>query len=189
MDYNTAYDPDKENKENQETSEKMATLESIFNDEPSKGDFADEMFKDPLENTANINDLDLDQLRKYSDQLKNAMRNEGFSIDDSNAEVGKYSGVVDEGDKNAASNDYSNTGAEEYSGAVDEMNKSNDYSNGGESYGGRQKVLTPANKAKTNSLNKDLDEILVSFVSCSILSFVTAAMGVGFILNIIIQTR
>lgn len=166
MNYNDTSDSNEEILADQRNQKSIATLENIFNSAgASNSDLSNDMFEgsfskkdfmksetsnefsdvtfnahDPLESTASISDVDLDQLREYSKMLHEHMDGEAT-----------------------------------------------DYSNGGESYGGRQKVLTTNKRA--NSYDDDIQQILSSFISCSILSFVTAAMGVGFILNLIIQIR
>lgn len=56
-------------------------------------------------------------------------------------------------------------------------------------YGGKQKVLStkPVNKFEDKSKSEDVKEILSAFVSCSILSFVTAGMGVGWLVYILMH--
>lgn len=53
-----------------------------------------------------------------------------------------------------------------------------------QAYGGKQKVLSTR---PVNKYSDDMSQILQAFISCSILSFITAGMGVGWLLYIIMH--
>lgn len=163
----------KENLEDKKTAQNLAALDDIFNSSP--------ISSDPVNNgidnssagvSSNLNVSDsifkndpLEETRKF-DSLNPTDAFEGLSLDQLNS----LKGALKESQSETSNNEPTTL--------------SNDVSNSSESYGGKQKVLTtnPSKKYST-----DAYEILSSFISCSILSFITATMGAGWLIYILMH--
>ena len=161
MDYRNTSGSNKEFLEDRETKEKMAALESIFN---STEGFNNNMFAEPTKDV-DSKFFDSDS-NLFNDPLEKTKSINEVDLEQLREYSKKLHSIMDDDDKNLTNND----------SAINN--------------GGKQKVLSARPKPKMyNDSDSDMSQILSSFISCSVLSFITAAMGVGFLLNIILQIK
>lgn len=165
MDYENTSDSNKEILEDKKTKESLAALESIFSSANSDGNFFDDS-KGSNDDLFNGGSMGADE-SLFNDPLEKTNSINEVDLDQLREYSKKLHSIMDEEETKAvASNDSDMTNS------------------------GKQKVLTAKPKPKMyDDSSSDMSQILSSFISCSILSFVTAAMGVGFLLNIIIRIK
>ena len=162
----------------QKTEEKIDTLEGIFKNSVN--------FE---ENTISLGSYDDSLYSSKSEKTNNNSAGFGFSDSVQRNEPSidplEQTGKISEVDLETLRN-YSKMIHEVIDEPKEEVQSSS------QAYGGKQKVLSTNRPNYSNNpddipKNNDGKEILTAFVSCSILSFVTAGMGVGWLLYIIMH--
>lgn len=166
-DYDLFSNTKRESLENQKTEQNIAALEDIF-----KNSVSDEKI---FEDTSNLGKAG--SYFSGSDNKSNIGLFDGIQKNESPTDPLEQTGKISEVNLETLRN-YSKMLHEAVEEPKEEVQDSS------QSYGGKQKVLT----TKTvNKYNDDMSQILEAFISCSILSFVTAGMGVGWLLYIIMH--
>ena len=157
----------RESLEDQKTEQNIAALEDIF-----KYSVSDEKI---FEDTSNLGNAG--SYFSSSNDKSNVGLFDGIQKNESPADTLEKTGEIGNVDLETLKN-YSKMLHEAVEEPKEEVQDSS------QSYGGKQKVLTtkPVNKS-----NDDMSQISEAFISCSILSFVTAGMGVGWLLYIIMH--
>ncbi|MBR3229448.1 MAG: hypothetical protein IKF91_01320 [Bacilli bacterium] len=160
-----------ESLQNKRTEENIAALEDIFSDNEN-------IFKGPnFEDTISLN---------------------SFSKDDSssNYSIQKNESLVDSLEKTSEISNVDLETLRNYSKMLhDVIDKPKEEVQSSSSSNSNGKVLVKTsntspfknNLPEDKSISEDMSQILQAFISCSILSFVTAGMGVGWLLYIIMH--
>ena len=150
---------------NKETEDKMAILEDIFNSGEDRYDQFELTQNLPFQDTADyqkdelVPDYDINKYNFSGGTLDDTKKIDGVQLE----ELKKLRNQIEEMD----------TG--------DDKNHSNDSQSKG-----KQKVLTSHPGV---SFGQDVKEIYTSFVNCFVLSFVTAAIGAGWLVNLILHIK
>lgn len=156
----------KESLEDQKTKENIATLDEIFKG-PS---FEDTIDLDSYSNVDSSDNYGLSGIQKNVpsvDPLEKTAEISNVDLETLRNYSKMLHDVIDEPKEEVQSSSGANSNAKVL------VKRTN------------QPTVYPA--TEDNSLSKDMGEILQAFISCSILSFVTAGMGVGWLLYIIMH--
>ena len=171
----------KESLEDKKTEQNIAALEDIF-----KNSVSEKVFED----TTNLGSAD--SFFSSSSNMYDNKSNIGFSdvIQKSEPSIDPLEKTGEIGDVDLETlRNYSKMLHEQIDNSSENIlnqEDSVDNSQNSSQEKGKQKVLSTKPVSKYSS-SEDVSQILSAFISCSILSFVTAGMGVGWLLYIIMH--
>ena len=152
-----------ENKMDKSVEEKMAVLEDIFSSNKSDEDESFSLETNlPFQNTTSFSKIENNSFDSDSDSLTQTK-------EISTVELEQLKRLKEQ---------------------LNALENSNAVQNDGQSKG-KQKVLTsnPNVKYSSEIHSDDVSQIVSSFMSCFVLAFVTAAIGTGWLINLIIHLK
>ena len=160
-----------DDKMDKSVEEKMAVLEDIFSSNSQEDDDLFNLEDNlPFQNTGSFSEIKDDSIVNKSLDQKN------------------YNSANNNSDNLEQTKEIKNVELEELKNLKEQLKamNNNELNQGNDQSKGKQKVLTSNPNIKYSD---DVSQIVSSFISCFVLAFITAAIGTGWLINLIIHLK